>query len=144
MRRYTRRDYQPAIASWPTYCAAASFLLFVSATTAQVMPPTITQQPSGQMVVAGDQAFFIVYTSGTEPLSYQWRRNGQNLATNANFNFYNINAVQTGDAGTYTVVVTNVAGKVTSSNAILTVVVPPTITTQPQSKSVTAGANVTF
>ena len=47
---------------------------------------------------------------------------------------------QVADAGTYFVIVANVAGSVTSSNAVLAVNVPPTITAQPQSVTVAAGS----
>ncbi|HOC57662.1 MAG TPA: immunoglobulin domain-containing protein, partial [Verrucomicrobiota bacterium] len=57
---------------------------------------------------------------------------------------YTRNNVQTGDAGSYSVVVTNLAGSVTSSDAVLAVNVPPAITTQPESLTVSQGANATF
>ena len=44
-----------------------------------------------------------------------------------------------GNAGNYTVVVTNLGGSVTSAVATLTVTVPPRITTQPQNQTVIAG-----
>src|ERR1017187_3247198 len=47
-------------------------------------------------------------------------------------------------SGPYSVVITNAQGTVISSNAMLTVVVPPTITTQPLSQTVTQGLNATF
>ena len=55
--------------------------------------------------------------------------------------------MQTGDAGTYTCVATNLAGTVTSAGAVLTVNVPnvaPSFTTQPQSQTVNVGTTVTF
>src|SRR6185503_17835584 len=55
--------------------------------------------------------------------------------------------VQTSQAGNYVVVVANGAGSITSAVAQLTVnavAVPPSITTQPQSQTVNAGANVNF
>ncbi len=48
------------------------------------------------------------------------------------------------DAGSYTVVVTNSQGTLTSSAAILSVLYTPVITTQPASQTVGQGANVTF
>src|SRR5206468_1875622 len=55
-----------------------------------------------------------------------------------------INGVQTSDAGNYAVIVTNVAGAVTSSVAVLTVWVPPAITAQPASRANIAGTDATF
>jgi hypothetical protein len=62
-------------------------------------------------------------------LYYQWRFNGTSLlnATNA---AYAIQAVAATNTGSYSVVVTNLAGSVTSSNAFLTVIVPPTLALQ--------------
>ena len=52
--------------------------------------------------------------------------------------------MQPTNAGSYTVVVTNTAGSVTSAVAVLTVLVPPAITAQPTSLSVVEGANAAF
>jgi hypothetical protein len=57
---------------------------------------------------------------------------------------YTISNVQAADAGSYSVIVTNVYGDVTSADALLFVNVPPTITAQPDSLSVTVGSNATF
>jgi hypothetical protein len=47
-------------------------------------------------------------------------------------------------AGSYSVVVSNVAGAVTSSTATLQVVTPPALTSQPSSQTVNVGANTSF
>jgi hypothetical protein len=110
------------------------------------VPPSITTQPQGQTVNVGANVTFSVTASGTAPLSYQWRFNGTNISGATATNYTKTN-VQLSDAGNYSVVVTNVAGSVTSSNAVLTVNntnTPPSITTQPQSQTVNQGANVTF
>src|SRR6185503_16150383 len=57
---------------------------------------------------------------------------------------YSVSAMQSSDAGTYTVRVSNSAGSVSSSAATVTVVVPPTITTQPSSQSVNVGSTLTL
>ncbi len=57
--------------------------------------------------------------TGTPPLSYQWRKNGQPLAGQTGAT-RSRNNVQSGDAGNYTVVVSNSAGQVTSNPATLT------------------------
>ncbi len=82
--------------------------------------PAITQQPIDQAVPAGGSASFSVSVTGTSPLRYQWIQNGTNVAgaTNSALNLPN---VQLSDAGTYSVIVTNPAGSVVSSNANLTV-----------------------
>ena len=82
--------------------------------------------------------------SRTAPLSYQWRQDGAPLSGQTS-NVLVFSAVTTNDAGSYDVVVTNVAGSVTSSPAAtLTVNVPPTITVPPESQTTNVGANVSF
>ena len=53
-------------------------------------------------------------------------------------------SVQPTNAGSYTVVVTNPAASVTSAVAVLTVLVPPAITAQPQSLTNVAGTTANF
>jgi hypothetical protein len=122
-----------------------------SAATLTVNPapvaPTITTQPANQMVTAGQAATFTVAASGTAPLSYQWQKNGANIA-GATSSSYTTTATTTSDSGsTFDVVVTNSAGSATSSAATLTVnaaPVAPTISTQPANQTVTAGQTATF
>ncbi len=107
--------------------------------------PTITTQPASQNVTAGSTVSFTVSATGTAPLAYQWMKGGINIsgATTATLT---LASVTSANAGTYTVLVSNSAGSVTSAPAILTVstVGAPAITSQPVSQNVTAGATVTF
>ncbi|MBM3879710.1 MAG: immunoglobulin domain-containing protein [Verrucomicrobia bacterium] len=50
-----------------------------------LVPPSITSLPLSQTNLMGSTVVFVVEATGTEPLRYQWRRNGANLAgaTNA-------------------------------------------------------------
>jgi hypothetical protein len=107
-----------------------------------LVPPVITQQPTNQTVIQGGNVTNSVMASGSTPLSYQWWLNGTSLfgSTNAVLILTN---VQPTSAGNYWVVVTNVAGGVTSSNALLTVLVPPVITQQPANQTIIQGASVT-
>src|ERR1019366_5068480 len=113
------------------------------ATLTVLVPPGITTQPQSLTVTQGQSASFSVVASGTAPLSYQWSLNGTALsgATSSTLTLTN---VPTTYAGSYAVVVTNVAGSVTSAVATLTVLVPPGITTQPQSLTVTQGQSASF
>jgi len=122
-----------------------------SAATLTVNPapvaPTITTSPANQAVTAGQTATFTVVAAGTAPLSYQWQKNGVNIA-GATAASYTTPATVTSDSGsTFDVAVTNTAGTVTSAGATLTVnpaPVAPTITTPPANQTVTAGQTATF
>jgi hypothetical protein len=85
--------------------------------------PGITTQPRTQAVTAGSAVSFSVTASGTAPLSFQWSKDGKSMsgATNAT---YSIAAVQAVDAGSYTVIISNPGGSVTSASANLTVNAP--------------------
>ena len=82
--------------------------------------PTITTQPSAQLVTAGQSASFTVAATGSGTLTYQWTKGGINIsgATSAT---YTIASTVSGDAGTYAVVVTNAVGSVTSASVSLAV-----------------------
>jgi len=108
--------------------------------------PTIITQPQSLAVNQGGSATFTVAATGTAPLAYQWRRNGAGIA-GATLSSYTKNNVQTSDAGSYSAVVTNLAGSATSANAILTVQAlptPPAIITPPISQTANQGGSATF
>ena len=142
---YTRTSAQPADAGDYSVVVTNAFGTETSsnATLTVNVPPSITTQPSSQTVNQGANVTFTVAATGTAPLSYQWRKNGTSIS-GATGTSYSLSNVQSSNAATYTVLVSNVAGSATSSNATLAVNVPPGITTQPQSQTVAAGANVTF
>ncbi|HXU79044.1 MAG TPA: immunoglobulin domain-containing protein, partial [Methylomirabilota bacterium] len=105
--------------------------------------PAITTQPASQTVNPGTSAAFSVAATGTAPLRYQWRFNGGNIAGATASSYTKANA-QASDAGNYSVVITNVAGTITSGNAVLSVNSPPGITTPPQPQTVIAGNSANF
>jgi uncharacterized delta-60 repeat protein len=82
--------------------------------------PVIQTQPQSRTVDAGASTTFTVLAGGSSPLSYQWRRGGVPLAGQTNTSLVLTN-VSPADAGTYTVLVTNFLGSVTSAPAVLTV-----------------------
>ena len=108
-----------------------------------VTPPSVIQEPQDQTVVQGTNATFTVMASGTQPLSYQWELNGTSIS-GATDSSYTKSSVQPADAGTYVCVITNLAGTMSTTPAQLTVLVPPTITTPPQSLTVASGGTASF
>lgn len=82
--------------------------------------PVISTQPQNVVVTAGQSASFNVAATGGA-LSYQWRKNGVNVAANGNAATYSLASAQTADAGSYHVIVSNSLGTVASSAASLTV-----------------------
>ncbi|PAW86517.1 MAG: hypothetical protein B9S33_07975 [Pedosphaera sp. Tous-C6FEB] len=105
--------------------------------------PFVASQPQSLAVLVGSPAAFSVTPGGDGPFTYQWRFAGVNLAGATNPSFGRASAV-TNDAGLYSVVISSPYGTVISSNATLTVNVPPTIVTHPQSLATVVGSNATF
>ena len=107
--------------------------------------PSITMQPQSQTVTAGQNVKFSVTATGYGPLSYQWYI-GSTSISGATASSYSITNVQAGNAGTYTVTVSNgTLPNAKSNRAVLTVnPAPPSITTQPQSQTAMPGQNVKF
>jgi hypothetical protein len=122
---------------------AAGSVESAAATLTVIVPPAITTQPANQTANQGAAASFTVVASGTGPLTYQWRKGVSDLPgkTSATLNLSN---VQPSDEGSYTCVVINAAGSVESAPATLTIIVPPTITTEPVSLSVIRGGSAEF
>jgi len=114
------------------------------ATLSTSFPPVISSQPNGLNTPSGNNATFAVGVGGATPLSYQWYFNTNTLLTGATNLSLNIVNAQTNNAGTYSVVITNSYGSVTSALATLTIIFPPVITNQPVSQIVTVSNSATF
>ncbi len=139
---------------WLRAFAAPAMVLFVAACGGgdgggggnQAVAPSIVTHPAAAMATEGETATFVVVADGTAPLAYQWQRNGTDIA-GATAASYTTPAVAVADDGAqYSVVVSNAAGSVTSSTALLTAqaALPPTIVAQPSAVSVVAPATATF
>ncbi|NBV25406.1 MAG: hypothetical protein EBS05_26265, partial [Proteobacteria bacterium] len=93
-------------------------------------PPFILTQPSGQTVMAGSNVTLSVVAAGSMPFSFQWRSNSMPIANATNGTVILANT-QTNFSATYTLVITNAFGSVTSNPAVLDVQVPPQIIQSP-------------
>ncbi len=107
------------------------------------IPPSIVTEPTGTNILVNSGTTFAVTVAGTPPFTYQWKKNGIDIA-GANSGSLALSSLATGDSGTYTVAVSNAVGTVSSQDALLSVLSPVTITAQPQSQVVQVGGTVTF
>ncbi len=149
---------RPAGVNFLFSAALFSSLLFLSGLNAKgqsqqrrgphrAVAPTITTQPKSQTITAGQTATFSVRASGTAPLGYQWAKNGAAISGATGASYTTPATTATDNGSKFVVTVSNSAGSVTSIAAILTVNAPtvaPTITTQPNSQTITAGQTATF
>ncbi|MBM3845222.1 MAG: hypothetical protein FJ405_02910, partial [Verrucomicrobia bacterium] len=108
-----------------------------------LQPPRITGQPTSQAAIAGTNVAILIQVSSSFPPTFQWRFNGANLpgATGATLSLTNI---QSSQAGSYSVVISNRAGAVTSASATLTVLVPPGYRNAPANQFALVGDTVVF
>ena len=105
--------------------------------------PVIVQQPAPQYVSEGAPARFSVSVAAVPSASFQWRKNGVNIA-GATSSSLSVPVVSSGDVGTYSVVASNSVGSTSSAGATLGIAGPPIITRQPLSQAVYSRSNVTF
>ena len=90
-------------------------------TTYSFTAPFVVAQPQDATVTTGQSAVFTVVAGGSGPLAYQWYFNTNTPLPNATNSSFTLNNVQSTNGGTYFVIVTNLAGSATSTNALLNV-----------------------
>jgi hypothetical protein len=90
-----------------------------SGSTTTVTAPVITTQPASVSVATGGSASFTVVATG-DSLTYQWYK-ASTAISGATGSTHTISSVANTDEGSLYVIVTNSAGSVTSSTAMLTV-----------------------
>ncbi len=110
---------------------------------------SITTHPQSQTIGIGSQATLSVVTTGDAPLHYQWYQGASGNTTTpvgADSSTYTTPALTAG--AQYWVRMTNACGQETDSNtATITVqagCVKPTITTEPQSQTISSGSTATL
>src|SRR6195256_4334946 len=131
------------VGAYPTHTNSSNYWVDVVFNSTGAAP-SITAQPTSQMVTAGQTATFSVAATGTAPLAYQWKKNNVAIS-GANSSSYTTTPATSSDNGAqFTVTISNAAGTITSNPATLTINVPPSITAQPASQTVMAGQPATF
>ena len=86
-----------------------------------IAAPVLVSGPQSLSIVEGQTATLAVSAAGAATLTYQWKRNGVDVA-GATSSSYTTPALSVGDSGTrYSVSVTNALGSVTSAEATITV-----------------------
>ncbi|HHY84893.1 MAG TPA: hypothetical protein GYA07_05080 [Verrucomicrobia bacterium] len=93
-------------------------------------PPVIVSHPISHFVNAGDSVHFFGAAGGTEPISYQWRRNGTNIIDSSGISGTQMQSLALSnvfagrDQGEYSFVASNSFGSVTSRVANLSILEP--------------------
>jgi hypothetical protein len=98
--------------------------------------PEIVSEPEGGTAVLGQKVVMKVVATSPFAMSYVWKKNGVTIS-GATGSTYTVSAFAAGNAGTYTVEVTNKVGKTVSGGAYWSVIMPPVMVVQPT-------ANVTW
>jgi hypothetical protein len=105
--------------------------------------PSITQQPQSISVKRGETGVLSVTATGIPTPTYQWRKNGTVIAGATAPQLTIIN-IQPADAGSYSVIVSNVSGSVASASVAVVVQVAIAIAQHPTEIDVPAGQAAQF
>jgi hypothetical protein len=136
-----------AVASAGSYDCVATNSCGSATTTAATLTvlqsPIVTTPPQPTSGCVGGIASMTVILADATGCTFQWQRNGINVsgATNQTLTFNPLTAF---NAGNYRCVITNPCGSITSPQALLTVLSPPSITGQPQSATRCETQSVSF
>ena len=92
---------------------------------AVTVPLLITTQPANQSVIAGQRATFSVEATGPGWLAYQWKKDGNNIASATGTSYTTPPTTLSDDGAVYSVAISgNAVTSATSNNATLTVTAP--------------------
>lgn len=116
----------PFTLTLPAYPYLGKTVVATVSLSAGNLAPVIVSQPVSTNAILGQVAAFTTVAAGTPPPAYQWQRNGASIAgaTTATYTFTPALADST---ASYSCLITNSAGAVTSAPAILTVNDTPAI-----------------
>ncbi len=98
------------------------------------LPPQITSTLTAQEVEEGANVSFSVTATGTEPLTYEWKKGTTTVGTASTLN---LNNVQVADGGTYSITVTNSAGSDSRSTTLTVLDILPALGQAVEAESLT-------
>ncbi len=148
--QHTFYYYQTSGGSWPPGNSAldmrqTAFDWFDKWLLTANNPPSITAQPADATGCPGTPMTFSVAATGTTPFYYQWY-GPSGLILGATSSSYTIASLTTGNAGGYSVTVSNAVGVATSRTAALSVpnLTAPVVTIQPTNQTAGLGSPVSL
>jgi hypothetical protein len=148
---YTIQLVKPGIGSYALTAVASNIsgLSSTSSVVNVVIQPSATQfvissQPASQTVAAGGSVTFNVVATGTNHVTYQWYFNANPIPGATSSTLILNPPIVDANAGTYTVDLAVPGEVLVSDPAVLTVIDPPAITTQPAGTNVSPGTDVTL
>lgn len=112
----------------------------------EFQPQTITiiTEPLSQTIPGGQSVSFTISAACEEALTYQWQFDGTNIAGAGGTNLM-LTDIQSSNAGTYDVIISDSQLSVTSSSAGLVIIYPPPVIVQePTNLVVSPGSNAFF
>ena len=89
-------------------------------------PVSITVQPNGATLLQGEEVTLWVLATGSEPLGYQWQKDGVILEGQTGTSLI-LESAQESDEGNYAVIISNPVGFEVSQETLVRVNSPPTI-----------------
>ncbi|MBN86191.1 MAG: hypothetical protein CL885_01565 [Dehalococcoidia bacterium] len=105
------------------------------------LPPQIVQHPVSLTAIKGESAKFTVEYAGSGPFEFQWQRNGLELEGEVASELH-VNRIDRENDGNYSVVIRNPYGIAVSNVAKLQVILPVSITSQPEDKHVAVNTDL--
>jgi hypothetical protein len=97
-------------------------------------PVAVASPPQSQSAGPGTNVTLALSVTGATPITYSWQYNGAAIS-GATTGTLDIGGMSSTNAGTYTVIASNLVSVVVTQ-AVVSLALPPSITTQPQSQTV--------
>ncbi len=109
----------------------------------EAIAPVITQSPFNLEAYPGQSPMFTAHASGVPAPTYQWQFNGVDLVNQTNAQL-TLSLTNTNQAGTYSIIASNVVGSATNSFVLNVTPKPNLVVTEVMSNEAKKGAGVTI